>query len=57
MLKVCRVVAGNCGKFGVPGSGAEHDYTGVVKNSFELRVRDSARFVVSGLQVIEHPFT
>ena len=36
-----RTVAGNCGKFGVLGSGAEHDYIGVVKNSFELKVGNS----------------
>ena len=47
---------GNCGKFGVLGSGVEHDYAGVVENSFELRVGASIRFVLSGLWVIEHPF-
>ena len=51
---MCRAVAGDCGKFGVLGSGVEHDYAGVVENSFELRVGDSIRFVLSGLQVIEH---
>ena len=40
---------GNCGKFGVLGSGVEHDYVGVVESSFELRVGDSVRFVLSGL--------
>ena len=53
---MCRAVAGDCGKFGVLGSGVEYDYAGVVENSFELRVGDSIRFVLSGLQVIEHPF-
>ena len=28
----------------------------MVESSFELRVGDSVRFVLSGLQVIEHPF-
>ena len=51
-----RVVVGNCRKFGVPGNGLEHDYVGVVKSSFELRVGDSVRFVLSGLQVIEDLF-
>ena len=55
-LKVCRAVAGNCGKIGVPGSGVEHDYAGVVESSFELRVGDSVRFGLGGFQVIDHPF-
>ena len=46
---------GNCGKFGVLGSGVEHDYTGVVENSFELRVLDLVGFVLSVLWVIKHP--
>ena len=46
----------NCGKFGVPCSSVEHDYTGVVENSFELRVGDSIRFVLGGFWVIEHLF-
>ena len=37
-LIVCTEVVGNFGKFGVPGSGVEHDYAGVVEDSFELRV-------------------
>ena len=40
----------------VPGNGIGHDYIGVVENSFELRVWDSVKFVLSGLQVIEHSF-
>ena len=48
-LKVCRAVVGNYGKFGVLGSGVEHDYAGVVENSFKMRVGDSVRFVLSGL--------
>ena len=47
---------GSCGKFGVPDSGVEHDYTGVVKNSFKLKVQDSVKFVLSDMQVIKHPF-
>ena len=43
-------------KLGVLGSRVEHDYTGVFEKSFELRVGDSVRFVLSGSQVIEHPF-
>ena len=35
---MCRVVVGNCRNFGVLGNGVEHDYGGVVKSSFELRV-------------------
>ena len=52
-----RAVAGNCGKFGVLGSGVEHNYVGVVESSFELRVGDSVRFALSGLQLIEQPFS
>ena len=51
------MVGGNCGKFGVPGSGIEYDYAGVVDNSFEIRVGHSVKLVPSGLQMIEHPFT
>ena len=51
-----RLVARNCGKFGVPGSGVEHDYTGVVEDGSELRGGYSVKFVLSGFQVIEHPF-
>ena len=53
---VHRALAGNCEKFGVPGSRVEHHYVGVVEKSFELSVGDSVKFVLSGLQVIEHPF-
>ena len=45
-------VEGNCGKLGVLGSRVEHDYADVVKKTFELRVGDSAKFVLSGLWVI-----
>ena len=34
----------------------EHDYAGVVEEIFELRVGDSDKFVLSGLQVTVHPF-
>ena len=51
-----RAVGGNYGKFGVPGSWVEHNYAGIAENSFEMRVGDSVRFVLSGFQVIEHPF-
>ena len=32
------------------------DSKGIVENSFELKAGDSAKYVISGLQVIEHPF-
>ena len=31
------------------GSGIEHDYAGVVEDSFELRVGDSVKYVLSVL--------
>ena len=51
-----RAVAGNCRKFRVLGSGVEYNYVGVVESSFELRVQDLVRFMLSALQVIKHPF-
>ena len=47
---------GNCGISRVLVSRVKHNYMGVVKNSFELGVGDSLKFVLSGLWVIEHPF-
>ena len=40
----------------VSGSGVEHDYAGVIEDSFGLRVGEAGKFILSGLQVIEHPF-
>ena len=51
-----KVVAGNYGELAVPSSSIEYNYTVVVKDSLELRVGTSARFVLSGLYLIEHPF-
>ena len=47
-----KAVSGNCRKFRVLGSGAEHSYTRMVKDSFELRVGDPVKFVLNSLQVI-----
>ena len=47
---------GNCGKFGVPGSGVENNYMGIVEDSFELRIEDSLKFMLSCLQVIKYLF-
>ena len=55
-LKVHRAAAGNCREFGFLGTGVKHDCAGVVENSFELRVGDSVRFVLSVLQVITYLF-
>ena len=49
-----RAVSGNCGKLGVLGNKEEHDYTGVVKNSFKLRVEDSVIYLLSSFWVIEY---
>ena len=53
---VHRAVTGNWGNFGVPNSRVEHDYAGVVKKSFELRVGGAIKFILSALWVIENPF-
>ena len=37
-LHVTPAVNGNCGRFGVPGSGIIHDYAGVIEQPFELRL-------------------
>ena len=47
-----KVVSRNCVRIGVLDSAIEHNYTGVVADSFELRVEDSFRFVLSGFLVI-----
>ena len=38
------------------GSGIEHDYAGVVEDTFKLRVGDSVKFVLSSSWGIEHQF-
>ena len=48
-LTAHRVVAENCGKFRVSGSGVEHDYSGVIEDSFGLRVGETGKFILSGL--------
>ena len=35
-LTVTPAVDGNCGRFGVPGSGIVHNYAGVIEKLFEL---------------------
>ena len=52
-LTVHKLVAGIYTKFKFPSSGVEHDYVVMVENSFDLRVRDTFRFVLSGLEVVE----
>ena len=55
-LKVRAAVAGDCGKFGVPGSGVVHDYVGCIEQPFELRLSEHVRFTVGGMRIISHPF-
>lgn len=45
----------DCGKFGVPRSGIEHDYAGVVVDPFELKLGPKVAFVISGMRVLSHP--
>ncbi len=45
----------NCGRFAVPGSGAVHSYSGVVKGRTLLQVWGVLQAHVSNLRVIEHP--
>ena len=50
------MVVGNCMGFGYLSSRLEHNYTGVVEDSFELKVGGSVRFILSDLWVIYHSF-
>ena len=52
---MCKAVVGNYRKFRAPGSEVERKNTRVVEDSFELRVRDPLRFVLTGLWVIDNP--
>ena len=54
-LTSCRAVNGDCGKFGVPGSGVIHEYYRCVEDAFKLHLSNKVRFVVTGLQILEHP--
>ena len=45
---------GDCRKFGVPGSGIEHNYAGVVVDPFELKLGPKVAFVISGMRVLSH---
>lgn len=55
-LQVRKAVNGNCGKYGVPGAGIDHDYAGIVEQPFELRLGERVRFTLTGMRVITHPF-
>ena len=37
-LTITPAVNGSCGYFGVPGSGIVHDFDGVIKKPFKLRL-------------------
>ena len=54
-LTIRRAVNGDCGKFGVPGSGVIHKYYRCVEDPFELRLSIKVRFVITGLCILEHP--
>ena len=47
---------GDCGQYGVPGSGLQHDYAGVIMQPFVLRLGEKVQFVISGMRVIDHPY-
>ena len=55
-LKVRMAMGGDCGKFGVPGSGIIHDYAGTIDEPFELKLSERVRYMVKGQRVITHPF-
>lgn len=55
-LKVTLAVNGNCGRFGVPGSGIVHDYAGVVADRFELRLGKDVKFSITGMKLLNNPF-
>ena len=47
---------GDCGRYSVPGSGVERDYTGVVEASFMLKLGEHISFMLTGMQIIDNPF-
>ena len=47
-LQVRAAVRGDCGKFGVPGSGIVHNYAGVIDGPFELRLNNRVRYLIKG---------
>ena len=55
-LQVTAAVNGNCGRFGVPGSGIIHDYAEVVEAPFELRLGEDVKFILTGMKLLNNPF-
>ena len=54
-LKIRPSVDGDCGRFGVPGSGVVHEYAGVIEDPFVLRLGEKVVFTIHGMKVLEHP--
>ena len=46
---------GDCGRFGVPGTGQTMTYAGLIKSPFTMRLGPNVSFVISGMRVLEHP--
>ena len=55
-LHICHAAKGDCGRYVVPGSSIEHDYAGVVKQSFNMRLGEHMSFTLTGMRIIDHPF-
>ena len=55
-LHICHAVNGNCDRFAVPGSGIEHDYAGLVEQSFNMRLGEHVSLTLTGMRIINQPF-
>ena len=55
-LIIQRAMNGDCGYYSIPGSGVEHDYTGIVASLFVMRLGERVAFTLTGMCVIEHLF-
>ena len=40
----------------MPGSDIEHNYIGVVEQSFVMRLGEHMSFMLTGMRIIDHPF-
>ena len=55
-LPVHCAINGDCGRYVVPSNGVEHDYTGVVEQSFVMRLGEHVSFWLTRMRKIDHPF-
>ena len=55
-LKVHMSQGGDCGKFGMPGSGVVYDYASCVEAPFKVHLSGKVHFSVGGMRIISYPF-